>query len=296
VRFGIFLPNFGPFGDPTVIVDLAREAEDAGWDGLFIWDHMLFGTEPEPVLDPWVALTAVATATSRIRFGTAVTPLARRRPWKVARETVTLDHLSGGRLVLAVGLGTPPEIEFGTFGEPTDARLRAEMLDEALDVLGGLWSGEPFSYDGKHFTVSQTQFLPRPLQQPRIPVWTAGWWPNRRPFRRGARWDGVIPELVGGATPSPADVADLAAYVRSHRVSGEPFDIAINGYTEDGRPSEVALLEEYEQAGTTWWLERFEPTHRFSVDAVRRRIAHGPPQVARSTTVPPTEEMHHDGS
>jgi alkanesulfonate monooxygenase SsuD/methylene tetrahydromethanopterin reductase-like flavin-dependent oxidoreductase (luciferase family) len=286
VRFGLFFPNFGPFGDPAVIVELAQEAEEAGWDGVFLWDHMLFGTDPEPVLDPWITLAAVAASTNSIRIGTAVTPLARRRPWKVARETVTLDHLSDGRLVLGVGLGTPPEIEFGTFGEPTDARLRGAMLDEALDVVGGLWSGERFEYDGEHFQVSETQFLPRPVQHPRIPVWTAGWWPNRRPFRRGARWDGVIPELVGGATPSPADVADIAAYVRAHRDSSEHFDIAINGYTEDGGPTEVALLEQYEEAGTTWWLERFEPSRRFSIDAVRERTAHGPPEVACSTPVP----------
>jgi hypothetical protein len=156
---------------------------------------------------------------------------------------------------------------------------------------------KPFSYDGEHFRVSETQFLPRPVQTPRIPVWTAGWWPNRRPFRRGARWDGVIPELIGGATPSPADVADIAAYVRAHRDSLDPFDIAINGYTEDGGPSEIALLEQYEDAGTTWWLERFEPSRRFSIDAVRERISHGPqksraarPDAAQTSNCPPVRD------
>ncbi len=204
MRFAVFLPNFGPFGDTDALVQLALDAEASGWHGFFIWDHIqLDGADTGPMVDPWVALTAVAAATSSLRIGTMITPLARRRPWKVARETVTLDRFSGGRLTLGVGLGYPPEAEFGTFGEETDDRVRAAKLDEGLDILDGLWSGGEFSYDGEHYKLAGAAFQPRPLQEPRIPVWCGGWWPNRRPFRRAARWDGVAPELVAGGHPDP---------------------------------------------------------------------------------------------
>src|ERR1700730_5324126 len=151
MRYAMFLPNFGPFGDARVIADLAARAESAGWDGFFIWDHMVVSTnEAFPVADPWVALAAAATATSRVRLGALVTPLSRRRPWKVARETVTLDHLSGGRLIFGAGLGGSAAegfaTEFDDLGEQADLRARAGMLDEALEIIAGLWSGEPFSF------------------------------------------------------------------------------------------------------------------------------------------------------
>jgi alkanesulfonate monooxygenase SsuD/methylene tetrahydromethanopterin reductase-like flavin-dependent oxidoreductase (luciferase family) len=274
VRFGVFLPNFGPFADPAALVGLATETEAAGWDGLFLWDHILFG-DAQPVLDPWIGLTAVAAATSRLRLGALVTPVARRRPWKLARETATLDHLSGGRLVFGAGLGFPPDVEFGTFGEPEDDRVRAAMLDEGLAVLAGLWSGEEFAFAGEHYSVRPTTFLPTPVQRPRIPVWVAGWWPNKRPFRRAARWDGVVPELVGGGTPTPDDVAEMTAFVAANRARDGPFDVAVNGYSSsrDG-------MEPYEAAGATWWLERIDPEHRFSLEAARERIVEGPPRVA----------------
>jgi len=259
VRFGLSIPNFAPFDDLRQVTELAREAEANGWDGFFLWDHIHL--TQRPMLDPWVALASIAVATERIRIGTMVTPVARRRPWKLARETVTLDHLSGGRLILGVGLGHPPEPEFAAFGEETDDGVRARRLDEGLDVLAGLWSGEPFSYQGEEFTVEGALFLPKPVQQPRIPVWVAGVWPHRAPMRRAARWDGAFPMQNDPATGqlvwlAPRDVEEILAFVREQRDPDAPFDLAI------GRPLRVDdpqrardLVAELEAAGATWWME-----------------------------------------
>ena len=271
---GVFLPNFGPFGHPKVLVELSLCAEEAGWDGLFLWDHILFENQGSPTVDPWIVLSAIASSTSTIRIGAMITPLARRRPSQVARETVSLDHLSNGRLVFGAGLGLPPEVEFGLFGEETDDRVRAEKLDEALSIVAGLWTGESFKYEGQHFSVDDVIFQPPPLQRPRIPIWCAGWWPNRRPFRRAARWDGVIPELVGGSTPSPDDVREIVGYVKEHRSSGSPFDVAVTGYSDGSRDAQ--LMDDYQSAGTTWWLEKIDPTRLFSVGEARARILRGP--------------------
>jgi alkanesulfonate monooxygenase SsuD/methylene tetrahydromethanopterin reductase-like flavin-dependent oxidoreductase (luciferase family) len=191
MKFGISLPPFGDFAEPLFLGEIARQAEEAGWDGFFIWDHMIFDPTFYPITDPWVALTVIALHTSRMRIGTLITPLARRRPWKLARETAALDRVSQGRLILGVGLGDPAQWEYGFFGEETDAKIRAEKLDEALSILTGLWTGEPFGFQGKHFHLRPVQFLPRPLQQPRIPIWVGGFWPHKPPMRRAARWDGL---------------------------------------------------------------------------------------------------------
>ncbi|MGB5732309.1 MAG: LLM class flavin-dependent oxidoreductase, partial [Acidimicrobiia bacterium] len=201
MKYAFNIPNFGSYADAAAVADLAAVAEQSGWDGFVVWDHIVIA-DGMPVGDPWVILTAVAMKTERIMIGPMVTPLPRRRPWVVARQTVTLDHLSGGRLVLGVGIGVPPEEEFGTFGEPTSVRERAERLDEALDVITGMWSGEPFSYDGTHYQVKETTFMPRPLQQPRIPIWVAGTWPNKGPFRRAARFEGVYPLADDNGMPT----------------------------------------------------------------------------------------------
>src|SRR5690606_10506286 len=187
-------------------VSLAVDAERAGWDGVFFWDHMTWLPELRlDVHDPWVLLGAVAVRTERVVLGTMVTPLARRRPWKVAKELTTLDHLSGGRTVLGVGLGAPPDAEFAAFGEPSDARHRANVLDEVLAVLDGLLRGR-VDHDGEHFEV-HTELLPRPVQSPRPPIWVAGESPHRRPLRRALGWDGFVPLSVGGAL-TPEQVAD----------------------------------------------------------------------------------------
>lgn len=278
MRFAVFLPNFGPFGDVDELVELAAAAEARGWDGFYLWDHINWDGsdtgDAGPVVDPWIALTAIAAATETLRLGTMITPIVRRRPWKLARETATLDRFSRGRLNLGVGLGTPTDLEFAAFGEETDDRTRAAMLDEGLEVLAGLWSGERFSFSGEHFQIDGVSF-DRPHQQPRVPIWCGGWWPNRRPFRRAARWDGVIPEKVGGETLTPAEVAEIKQYVSEHRDGRGSFDIAIDGYS--GAVDAESTIADYEAAGVTHWLERIEPNRLYSIAEARELVEAGPP-------------------
>lgn len=201
MKYGIHLPNFGPFGSARVLADLAKDAEDAGWDGFFIWDHNNRAYVFDNV-DPWVALAAIAINTSTIKIGAHVTPIPRRRPWNLARETVSIDHLSGGRLIFGFGIGSGAREEWDIFGEETNPKIRGKMLDEGLDILTGLWSGEPFAFEGNHYKVEETQFIPKPVQSPRIPLWGAGAWPHKAPFRRAAQFDGVYPLLP------PADISE----------------------------------------------------------------------------------------
>ena len=241
-----FVPNIGEL---DTLIELGVEADRAGWDGFFLWDHMRFTREfPVPVFDPWVTLGAIAIRTERVRIGTLVTPVARRRPWKLARETVTLDHLSGGRVVLGVGLGYPQDADFELLGEEPDDHVRAE----GLEVLTRLWSGEPFDFEGEYLHVRETRFQPTPLQRPRIPIWVAGMWPNSAPFRRAARFDGVVPIAVGErslpASLPPEALAEVVAYVRAHRATDEPFEVVAGGPPE---PADVAAARE---GGATWYL------------------------------------------
>jgi alkanesulfonate monooxygenase SsuD/methylene tetrahydromethanopterin reductase-like flavin-dependent oxidoreductase (luciferase family) len=288
VKYAVCLSNFGTYADPTESLRVAEAAEAAGWDGFFVWDHMVYDPSFHPIADPWVGLAAVALATRRLTIGTMVTPLARRRPWKVARETVSLDRLCGGRLVLGVGLGDPAHWEYGFFGEDTDARVHAAKLDEALAILAGLWTGEPFRFTGRHYTIAEMTFKPPPLQRPRIPVWVGGWWPNKAPFRRAARWDGMAP-ITSGRDLDPEEVAEAVAYVRRHRDSPAAFDVVVSGGTGP-EPVDAARMAAYAAAGATWWLEDISPW-RFGADpeaqwsdqdsgAIERRVAAGPPAFA----------------
>jgi alkanesulfonate monooxygenase SsuD/methylene tetrahydromethanopterin reductase-like flavin-dependent oxidoreductase (luciferase family) len=219
--------------------------------------------------------------TNRIRLGTSVTPLARRRPWKVARETVTLDHLSSGRVVLGVGLGDTGEsvgsdISFTHFGELMDARRRARMLDEALDVIVGLWSGEPFSYAGQHYQVKEVTFLPRPVQRPRIPIWVGGGWPLRGPTQRAARWDGSCLYRHKAHELTPEDVRGLKALVQGQRGASAGYDIAVGGSPRrPDREEERAYIRSVAEAGATWWIE-YIPPDAGDLEDVRAGIARGP--------------------
>ncbi|MFI5316205.1 MAG: LLM class flavin-dependent oxidoreductase [Myxococcota bacterium] len=254
MKHGLYLPNFGAFGEPRVLVELSALAERAGWDGFFLWDHIARPGSP-PVVDPWIALAAIATATERIRIGALVTPLARRRPWKVARETASLDRLSGGRLVFGAGLGSAggAQSEWAAFGEELDLRRRGEMLDEALAVLAGLWSGEPFDFAGTHFSVAGACFRPTPLQAPRIPVWIAAYWPHRRPLRRALRWDGLFALFPDGPPRDAEQLAEAVAAVRAGRGPGTgPFEV-VNCGAPAGDPAI------YARSGATWWLARVSP-------------------------------------
>ncbi len=281
MRYGVITPNFGDYFDSRRLAELAYEAEAAGWDGFFIWDHILLSAKrmSAPMADPWVALAAMAMRTTRIRLGPMVTPVARRRPWKLARETVSLDHLSDGRLILGVGLGYPPEVEFAMFGEDADDRVRAQKLDEGLDVLTGLWGGAPFRFDGAHYRVAESTFLPCPVQSPRVPIWVAGMWPNKPPFRRAARWDGVFPLKVGFPAEqlTPGDVRDMLAYIKRHRRTDTAFDVVLGGITPDATQG-TAIVAPYAEAGVTWWLEALDPW-RGPLDAMRQRIHQGPPKL-----------------
>jgi alkanesulfonate monooxygenase SsuD/methylene tetrahydromethanopterin reductase-like flavin-dependent oxidoreductase (luciferase family) len=284
MKYGLHVPNFGVFGDARALAGLARDAEAAGWHGLFLWDHLLF-CEPDhnDHVDPWVALTAVAASTDHLMLGTLVTPLARRRPWELARQTVSLQNFSNGRLVLGVGLGDPVEWDFRFFGDDTDPRVRAEKLDEGLAILAGLWSGERFEFRGAHYSLEPMTFLPRPVAP--IPVWVGGAWPNRRPFRRAAAFDGVVP-LSGSDLPRRELDAALR-YVVEYRAEGAaPIDVVITGRSEPDDAaslSRVAALE-----GTaTWWLEELSPLRYgvgwealgepWEVERLRARVLAGPP-------------------
>jgi alkanesulfonate monooxygenase SsuD/methylene tetrahydromethanopterin reductase-like flavin-dependent oxidoreductase (luciferase family) len=258
VRFGVSVPCLS--ASAGTLIEMAWTAEVHGWDGFFVWDHMLFDADDMvPIVDPWVVLGAVAATTQRIRLGTLVTPLARRRPWKVARETVTLDRLSDGRAILGVGLGWPSDADFGTFGDVTDETVRGAMLDEALDVVAGLWSAAPFRFRGDHYTVRECTFMPGPVQRPRIPVWVGGTFPLTAPLRRAARWDGAVPikfDADGAPTTmSPGDVAFVATTTSRDRRRDVPFDIVVSGQTAADEPLPRSAVLEYEGAGATWWLE-----------------------------------------
>ena len=263
MRHGIFLPPFGPFGDPAVLIDLAVAAEGRGWDGFFLWDHLMHRVDG-PYVDAWIALAAIAARTDRLRIGPLITPFPRRRPWKLAREAVSLDHLSHGRLVLGAGIGTDHSREFTAFDEPSDVRTRAELLDEGLDIVTQLWTGEPVHHSGRHFHVDDARFLPRPLQHPRIPIWCGAHWPNRPPLRRAARYDGVVP--IGDLPPQA--VTELVTEVGRHRTSQEPFDVAIASWTATAAPPEYAAT------GATWWLEAFQPDT--PLETARRAVEQGP--------------------
>jgi alkanesulfonate monooxygenase SsuD/methylene tetrahydromethanopterin reductase-like flavin-dependent oxidoreductase (luciferase family) len=256
MRFALSAQNFGPYGDPRLLADLARDAEAAGWDGFFVWDHLLRGDAP--VADPWISLAAIAVATERVRIGTMVTPLPRRRPWQVARQTVTLDHLSGGRVTLGVGLGSSPQMEFAPFGEETGDAQRAVLLDEGLEIVTRLWSGDAVDADGR-FTLRDARSLPVPRQRPHIPIWVAGNWPNRGPLRRAARYDGVFPQRIPTDPDdwmlAPDDVRTIVAAVRGFRATDEPFDVAVALSDEGDTARRADMIAEYSDAGVTWWME-----------------------------------------
>jgi alkanesulfonate monooxygenase SsuD/methylene tetrahydromethanopterin reductase-like flavin-dependent oxidoreductase (luciferase family) len=240
MKYGVHLPNFGAFGDARVLAEMAVLAEQAGWDGFFIWDHLLF-CEPDKNahVDPWVGLTAVAMRTERIIFGPLVTAIPRRRPWKLARETVSLQNLSGGRLVLGVGLGDPVEWEYRFFHEETDAKIRAEKLDEGLAILQGLWSGETFGFTGKHYQLEPMTFLPKPVKP--IPIWVGGYLPHKRPFRRAARFDGVVPGRLDGSF-APEDVRRGACLFGTRRPHPLPLDSDPDRRRQPGAHRQVPLL------------------------------------------------------
>lgn len=278
MKFGFVLP----YGDAQTAAELAAQAEQAGWDGFFVW-------EPVWGLDAWVLLTAAAMRTERIRLGTMLSPLSRMRPWKLASETATLDNLSNGRVILSVGLGAL-DTGFAEFGEVTDRKTRAELLDEGLQILTGLWRGQPFEFSGKHYQVKPSNFYPPPLpvQQPRIPIWVAGAWPSKKSMQRAMRYDGLLPQVLksgGAANAAPDDLRAMSAYIRGHRDASAPFDIVVEGETPGDDPTQAAaIVHPWQEAGATWWIE----ARWAELDAMRagsgsaailKRIQQGPPLI-----------------
>lgn len=262
MRYGVCLANIGTYADPRAAMEIAAAAEAGGWDGIFVWDHLAFVWD-RPAADPWVVLAAVAATTKRIRIGTTVTPVARRRPHVLAHQVATLDVLSGGRVIFGAGLGGV-ESEFSKFGEDANARVRAELLDEGLDVLRALWSGEEVAHRGTHYTVDGVRLSPPPVQRP-LPIWIGG---NRDASkRRAARWDGWCADSSdpSGMTLSPGDVSRGVEEIGR----GEDFDVAVIGYHDRASPLE------YEDAGATWWIESVHD-RRGTYDEMLELVGTGP--------------------
>ena len=276
MQYGIVLT----VGDPATSAELAARAESAGWDGVFAWDAIAIGDGE--MWDPWILLAAMAARTERVRLGAMVFAPTRRRPWKLAREITTLDHLSDGRLVLPVGLGATDDAGFGGVGEPVEARVRAQLLDETLAIVDGLSTGEPFGFEGEHYRFAPMTFRPRPVQRPRVPVWVVGAWPHERSMRRALRWDGIVVQgmdAAGMPSGAPVDIEDIVRWIHARRAAGGltgPFEIVVGGTTPaDDEAAAAATVRRFEAAGATWWVEADWTST--SVEALRARIEVGPP-------------------
>jgi alkanesulfonate monooxygenase SsuD/methylene tetrahydromethanopterin reductase-like flavin-dependent oxidoreductase (luciferase family) len=272
-----------PGGDARNAADLAAEAERSGWDGFFVWDGIWS-------IDPWVSLAAAAMRTSSIRLGTMLTPLPRRKPWDVASQVATLDNLSGGRVILSVGLGAD-EPRWNAFEDMEPRKVRAEKLDEGLELMTLLWSGEPVTYEGKHYRSKPVDRMlpPPPLQSPRVPIWVVGLWPAPRSMRRVARWDGWLPNVMGDPNeemppqPNPEAIEAGAEWLANQRaalgVDQQPFDVVTEGTTTpDGSGAEQ--VRAFAEAGATWWLEAdWSLPPAKLLEACRSRLQAGPPRI-----------------
>ncbi len=276
-------------GEAREQVELARAAEAAGWDGVFTWDGVHVSDDIE-TYDPWALMGAMAMATERVRLGAMLTPPSRRRPWNLARQTTTVDRLSGGRLILPVGLGAADDRGVVGLGEEADRKTRAERMDEALEILIGLWSGQPFGYQGKHYQFEPMAFRPTPVQRPRIPIWVVGAWPSERSMSRVLRYDGLLPYWLpqrgaeGLARPQePEQLAGMRDWIGARR-SLEGFDIIMEGTTSaDDAVAAAAEVKRWADAGATWWIE--SDWSNWEVEVMRRRIEAGPPRVGAPVTI-----------
>jgi alkanesulfonate monooxygenase SsuD/methylene tetrahydromethanopterin reductase-like flavin-dependent oxidoreductase (luciferase family) len=271
VKFGFVVP----WGDADDIGDLAEAAEQAGWDGLFVW-------EPVWGVDAWISLGLAAVRTSKIRLGTMLTPPSRRRPWELASQVATVDRLSNGRVTLSVGLGAV-DSGFDKFGEECDKRVRAQLMDECLEIMCGLWAGQPFAYAGEHYQIEPTEFptLGNTAQLPRVPIWCVAAVGRPKSMARAYRWDGVIPQVLDGdgmRQPNLVETAQLRRdidAVTTSTVDGRPFDIVIEGAMADHSPASFA------DAGATWWIESmWDAMNEHSpVTAANDRLRLGPPDL-----------------
>lgn len=270
MKYGFVLPKMDPF----LAIDLAKEAETNGWDGFFVW-------EPVWGIDPWVLLGAMAVVTDRIRLGTLLTPPSRRRPWKLAGETATLDVLSKGRAILSVGLGAL-DTGFKEFGEVTNRKIRAELMDEAIDILTGLWQGEPIDYQGAHYQIKKTRFFPGPatIQKPRIPIWVVGAWGWPKSMQRVLKCDGILPTILSPARKwgelKPDHIREIKSFVAANRPLESPFDIIVEKTSPGDDPKSAAeMVRPWADAGATWWIESMWEEQDPS--KWRKRLQQGPP-------------------
>jgi alkanesulfonate monooxygenase SsuD/methylene tetrahydromethanopterin reductase-like flavin-dependent oxidoreductase (luciferase family) len=270
MHFGLEIIPLGPYSNPPKVVELAQAAEAAGWEGIWLWDHILF---PYGVGDPWITLAAVAGATTHLKLCTGVSPIPRYRPHLLARMLTSLDILSAGRVIFGTGLGVA--FDFVPFGEASDDKTHAEMTDEGLELLSCYLSGEETTHHGKYYNADKVRLVPSPVQKPHIPVLVGGDSPAG--MRRAARWDGWIMGTVDEQqkiTKTPAQVASQVAYIRQHRSAETPFNVAVDGVSKAG--SDGALAREYEGAGATWWFEAIFGT-RGSEEEMLGRVKAGPP-------------------
>lgn len=280
MNFGFIIPS----GTAKEIVELASVAEDTGWDGVFYYDDIYTDSKTE-MSSAWPVMAAIAATTKRIKFGSLLTAVGRRRPWEVARESVTVDHLSNGRLILPAGLGWAGDGAYTKAGMPSDRKVRAEMLDEGLEILDGLWSGKPFRYEGKYNQLKTMTFIPRPVQRPRIPIWVVGAWPRPKSMRRVLKYDGLIPVIkkadgVHDDVP-PEKIQEMKEFVERNRVvrgrMRSEFDIIIGGETPTNERKAKEIVAPYAESGATWWTETMWGVKRMS--DVRNRIRAGPPRL-----------------
>lgn len=276
MRYGFVVDG----ADVRTIGEITEEAENSGWDGVFIADAIAIAVKnfpPFPLFDPWVVLAVMAMRSKRIRIGTFITPVSRRRPWKMAHEAVAVDHLSNGRLTVGVGMGAASD-DGGFFkvGEVMDLKVRAQRLDEGLAIMAGLWRGQPFSFGGEHYEVNEMTMLPPPVQSPRIPIWVVGVWPKQKSMLRAVRWDGIIPQKYKSHDSlTPAEVQEVKQFIDEHREQDTPFDIIVGGKTPGGnRKKSVATVRPFVEAGATWWLENVS---FLSLEKFHARIKQGPP-------------------
>lgn len=281
MRYGLDISPVGGWGHPATIAELARLAEHSGWDGVFVEDYVFFH-DGSGCYDPWITLAAIALATERITLATMVTPLPRRRVWKVAAEAMTIDHLSNGRMALGVGIGDPNSADNRAVGEVVDARTRGEILDESLTVLASLWSGEPVTYRGRHVSISDATLRPRPVQRPRIPIWVGGCYQRRGPRERALSWDGAclyaIPPDHGWRDLSADEVRGLRKHARQRR-GDDDFTVLVGGRKRgEDRSAEAHYVTSLARAGATWWHEYIPPGT--PLEAVRARIEEGPTRAA----------------
>ncbi len=275
MKFGLDVPTTGAYADALTLARLATEAESAGWDGFFIWDVL---PSNNATIDPWIALTAITLQTLHLKIGLLATPLARHRPYLVAQRLANLDQLSQGRVICAVGLGYSEET-FAAFHEETSHVIRAKKLDEGLEILAGLWTEDSFSYNGEYYALSSTTVLPKPVQSPRIPLWIAGGWPSRAPFRRAARWDGVALKSINVETHKWLTLDDFHAcltYMQKHRTLDAAFEVIMSGETPTNRQQGIDIVQPFADAGATWWVEE---GLGWTLEEFSERIRSGPPKM-----------------